>query len=507
VRQTILLQGGRVVDPGTNFDGNADLLIEDGRIAALRPAAPAPAADRAEPACSDEAGTYQADTIVDARGLIIGPGFVDLHSHVHSIAGQRLQACDGVTTALDLEAGLMPITRAFADASDAGRPLNYGFAASWGGARQQVLTGQAPDASLAGALAVLGNPDWQRDSTPGELDAWLDLLRTELGAGALGIGVLQGYAPRTNPVEFLAVARLAAEAGVPVFTHVRELVEVDPSTPIDGSTELVRAAAETGAHMHHCHVNSTSRRHVDRVLQLFDRARREGSPVTVEAYPYGAGSTAIGAAFLEPDVLATWGLTPRSVVLLGSGERVSDAARLVELRRGDPGAPCIIEFLDERDPADVALLLRALQHPDSMVASDAMPVYWDDGAHDTRDWPLPPGGRTHPRTAGTFSRAIRLMVRERGAWSWTEAFRRCAYLPARVLDTAAPAARRKGHLGIGADADVVVLDPGSVADRATYTDPTRPSAGVQHLLVGGEFVIRDGQLLAAAYPGQAVRTG
>ena len=93
------------------------------------------------------------------------------------------------------------------------------------------------------------------------------------GAGALGIGVLMGYAPRSDPAEFLDVARLAARSGTATFTHVREIVEADPTTPIDGSYEIVRAAAETGAAMHHCHVNSTSRRHIDRVLALLETSR------------------------------------------------------------------------------------------------------------------------------------------------------------------------------------------------------------------------------------------
>lgn len=481
----MLLRGGRVLDPATGHDGPADVLIRDGAVAAVGTDLQAPA-----------------DRIVDVSGLIVGPGFVDLHSHVHTVAGHRLQALDGVTTALDLEAGLMPIERAYEKAAREGRPLNYGFSASWGAARAQVLAGVVPDATPA--LHVLGLPEWQRSSSRTELAQWLGLLETELAAGALGIGVLMGYAPRTDPAEFLAVARLAAAAGAPTFTHVRELVEADPTTPIDGSEEIAIAAAETGAAMHHCHVNSTSRRHVDRVLGLLDRSRANGSRITVEAYPYGAGSTGISAFFLDPERLHVWGLTPSSIVVVETGERVADVARLRELRSTDPGATCLIEFLDENNPADAAILHRALAFPDSIVASDAMPILWPDGTTDTRAWPLPPGGNTHPRTAGTFAKSLRLMVRETGAWSWLEAFRRCSYLPARVLDQVAPAARAKGRLDVGADADLVVLDPSTVTDTATYFDSTRPSVGVRHLLVGGTFVVRDA-VITDALPGRAVR--
>ncbi|HKN97449.1 MAG TPA: amidohydrolase family protein, partial [Pseudonocardiaceae bacterium] len=127
----MLLRGGRVVDPRSGSDSTADVLVDGSAVVAVGPALPVPDGAR----------------VVDVTGLVVGPGFVDLHSHVHSVAGQRLQAMDGVTTALDLEAGLMPVAKAYADAARAGRPLNYGFSASWGAARAQVLLGREPDAT------------------------------------------------------------------------------------------------------------------------------------------------------------------------------------------------------------------------------------------------------------------------------------------------------------------------------------------------------------------------
>ncbi|TBR16932.1 MAG: D-glutamate deacylase, partial [Chitinophagaceae bacterium] len=142
----LLLRGGRVLDPGTGTDEVRDLLVRDGRVVALGPDLVAP----------------EGAAVLDVTGLVVGPGFVDLHSHVHTIAGQRLQAFDGVTTALDLEAGLMPLERAYREAAEQGRPLHYGFSASWGAARAQVLAGIEPDASIVNSLKVLGEPRWQR---------------------------------------------------------------------------------------------------------------------------------------------------------------------------------------------------------------------------------------------------------------------------------------------------------------------------------------------------------
>ncbi|WP_425388696.1 amidohydrolase family protein [Amycolatopsis jejuensis] len=483
----LVFRGGTVCDPGTGLFEVADVLVSGGRVGAV-------GADLVVPEDS---------VVVDVSGLVVGPGFVDVHSHVDSVAGHRLQAMDGVCTALELEAGAMRVERAYSAAAASGRPLHYGYSASWGSARFLAHTGVEP----SGTLALVGESRWQRSSTGAERRRWLSLLEDELAVGGLGIGVLQGYAPRTDPGEFLDVARLAARAGVPVFTHVRELVEADPTTPIDGSGEVVRAAVEAGAAMHHCHVNSTSRRYVDRVLGALDEARRDGLQVTVEAYPYGFGSTAIGAFFLAPERLAVSGLAPSDLVVVDTGERIADVSRLREIRVQDPATQCLVHFLDERDEADNARLLRALAFPDSIVASDAMWLTWPDGSHESDEWPLPPGARTHPRTAGTFAKAWRLMVREQKRWSWLEAFRRCSYLPARVLDGICAAARRKGHLGVGADADIVVLDPATITDRATVTDPTRPSSGIRHLLVAGTPVVTDGQLDPGVLPGQPIRAG
>ncbi len=484
----VLLRGGRALDPGTGLDRVADVLVRDGKVAAVGEHLPAP----------------DGVVVVDVTGLVVGPGFVDLHSHVHSVAGQRLQGMDGVTTALDLEAGLHPVDRAYAEAAAQGRPLNYGFSASWGAARAKILLGVEENADPWAGMKLLDDPRWQRSSSPVELRAWLGDLEGELAAGALGVGVPLGYAPQTDPAEFLALAHLAARADVPIYTHVRELVEVDPTTLFDGSAEIVRAAVETGAAMHHCHVNSTSLRHVDRVLDLLARTQAEGSRVTVECYPYGAGSTGIGAVFLAPERLSALGIGPSDITMVETGERIADAGRLRELRAADPAAGCVVSFLDEDDPADAAVLRKSLVFPDSMVASDAMPVMWPDGSYDTYEWPLPPNGRTHPRTAGTYAKTLRQMVRETGTWTWLEAFRRCSWLPARVLDAVAADAARKGHLGVGADADIVVLDPERITDTATYLDSTRPSVGVHHLLVAGTFVVRDQRMLDAL-PGRPLR--
>ena len=481
----VVLAGGRVLDPETGLDRVRDIAIDGGSLTAI--------------------GDYlEGVTTVDVGGLVVAPGFIDLHSHAQTLPGRRLQACDGVTTALDLEAGRAPVELAYAKEAKRGSPINYGFSASWAAARMHVMAGGPLDGGAAALFGGLVGTEWQQAATTTQVARILDQISTDLAAGAVGIGLLVGYTPGVDPSEYLAVADLAAAAGVPTFTHSRDIVEMAPETLIDGAEEVVRAAGSTGAHMHYCHINSTSGRHIDRVLALVGRCQAEGARVTTEAYPYGSGSTAIGAAFLAPERLRERFRSTTSITYLLTGERIADDARLRELRATDPGGLVIVDFFDESDPREAALLRRSLEFPDAIVASDGMPPLWTDTTGmDTTTWPLPSVAVTHPRTAGTFGRALRLW-REEGA-PLMEAVRRATLLPAQVLHDAVPAMRRKGRVQIGADADLVVFDAARVTDQATYAAPTRTSSGIAHVLVGGTFVVRNGELVPDELPGMPVR--
>jgi len=180
----LVLRGGRVVDPESGLDAVRDVAVADGRIAAVGTGltARAPRGD------------------VDVAGQVVTAGFIDLHSHVSDLGGLRLQAMDGVTTALELEAGVTPVAQAYDRAAGQGRPINYGFAASWALARMEAVAGLPADASLGAFMARISDPAWQRPAEPGQVGTLLDRLAADLAEGALGIGVLLGYAPAATPI-------------------------------------------------------------------------------------------------------------------------------------------------------------------------------------------------------------------------------------------------------------------------------------------------------------------
>ncbi|HEY9293453.1 MAG TPA: amidohydrolase family protein, partial [Microlunatus sp.] len=356
-------------------------------------------------------------------------------------------------------------------------------------------------------------PRWRTAADDREEAEIVRRVHDQISDGAIGVGVLQGYVPESRISEQHRLGRLAEEAGQPLFVHARSMAARGPGNALDAAHELIETAERTGAPIHLCHMNSTSGQLADQVAQAWSTAQRAGLPITAEAYPFHAGSTVIGAAFLDPGVLARNGMSPRSLIYLPTGERVADDDRLRELRSTDPGGLCILETFDLDDPRQLELLLTAVAFPDAAIASDAMPLtYAGPGAGReqaaaalTGDvWPLPDGLIAHPRTSGCFARALSWLVRDLGALDLVEVIRRSTVVPVSILERSAPSLASKGRLSVGADADVTIFDPERVRPGGDY-HRLGTSTGFQHVIVGGVAVVRDGALIPGVLPGRAVR--
>lgn len=268
----LVLANGRIIDPETNLDAIRNLGIRDGKIAAISET------------------PLKGQLVVDATGLIVAPGFIDWHAHGQNTLADRVQAFDGVTTALEFEAGMLPIGRWYELQAKSKRVVNYGASSSWGIARMVTLEG-IPLPAEPRAAALFANfvlKKWPNDiATPEQVAAIVNLTEQGLKEGGVGIGVVPGYAPGSGYKELLAVHTLAAKYKVPTYSHVRSEGDVDPLSAAQAYGEMLSFAAATGANVHICHLNSTSFRDMPLAVSMIHRALEEGLNITVEAYPCG----------------------------------------------------------------------------------------------------------------------------------------------------------------------------------------------------------------------------
>ncbi|MBR1328634.1 N-acyl-D-aspartate/D-glutamate deacylase [Bradyrhizobium ottawaense] len=487
----LVISGGRVVDPASGMDAVGDVAVVDGKVAAVG------------------TGLGGAERVIDATGLVVAPGFIDLHAHGQSIPADRMQAFDGVTTTLDLEAGVLPVGSWYERQARKGRVLNYGAATNWAFARIGAMTGSNAESSLEAFGNAMRDRRWMDNvASDAEVAGILERLSRGLDEGGIGVGILNAYAPGAGVQELTAVCQLAAAKDVPTFTHVAFMSRIDPESAVEAYIRLIGYAGATGSHMHICHFNSSSKTDVERCRVLIAKAQAQGLPITVEAYPYGTGSTVLAAAFFsDPEFVERNGTGYDSVQRVTDGYRFHDREELLKAQAEEPSSLVLWHILDidnnahHRDLLDMSVL-----YPGGAIASDAMPWTTSDGKTYTGDaWPLPDDATSHPRSAGCFTKFIREWVRERKTVSLLEGVRKCALIPAEILSQSTPAMRAKGRLTKDADADIVVFDYEKLSDRATFTAMNRPSEGVRHLVVSGEVLISDGVLDLAARPGKPVR--
>ena len=459
----LVLEGGRVMDPETALDAIRNVGIRDGKIARI---SPAPISGR---------------RIIHAAGLVVAPGFIDLHQHGQEIASQQVKAFDGVTTALEMEIGAPDVAQ-FLNAKQGHSLIHYGTTASHVAARALVFGAPlsaptiGPHAGIPEILPKSG-PATDLPATPEQIARIQRRLRDELDAGALGIGMGIQYTPGATRLEVIDMFRVAAERKLPVYTHMRSGGRIEPGSAFESVEEVIGAAAITGAPLHIVHVNSTCLRDSLECLALIAGARARGLDVTTEAYPYIAGMTAINSAVFNPGWREKQGIDYNNLVIPDTGEHLTKE-RFDELHNSSK-QQWILIFANTQEIIDTVI-----PNPLVMIASD--------------------GAEGHPRNAGTYSRVLAQYVREKKTLTLMDALRKMTLMPAQMLERSTPAARQKGRLQEGADADIVVFDPQTIADRSTFEKPMEPSVGVHYLLVGGTPLIDGEKLVPDSYPGRAI---
>lgn len=450
----LVLEGGRVMDPETGLDAIRNVGIRDGRIASI------------------SVDPLSGRRVIHAAGLVVAPGFIDLHQHGQSIDSERVKAFDGVTTALEMEIG-KPDVAAFLKEKEGRSIIHYGTTASHCAARSLVFGTPLPE----GTILPKSGPATENPATPEQIERIKRRLREELDAGGLGIGLGIQYTPGATRLEIIDMFRVAAERKLPVYTHMRSFGRIDPGSAIEATEEVIGAAAITGAPLHIVHINSTCLRDTLECISMVEGARARGLDVTTEAYPYIAGMTAINSAVFNPGWREKMGIDYGNLVVPNTGEHLTKE-RFEELHNST-SSQWVLIFSNTQEMIDATI-----PNPLIMIASD--------------------GDVGHPRNAGTFSRVLAQYVREKKTLTLMEALRKMTLMPAQMLERSTPAARRKGRLQEGADADVVVFDPQTISDRSTYEKPMEPGVGVHCLVVAGTVLIDDGKMVPDIYPGRAI---
>jgi N-acyl-D-aspartate/D-glutamate deacylase len=445
-----VIRGGRVIDPDSGYDQVADVGIDGDRITSI------------------STTPLQGRTVLEAAGMVVAPGFIDLLSYEPNPYGVWYKVADGVTTNLGMH-GINDTADGFFETfgSDAQRPpVHYG--------------GAFDNPHMRDVVAGLDD----EEASSREIDQLARLLEEGFGDGWIGLDLEPEYTPWVTTEEMTGLAAVAARFGMPVFSHIRHS---SPGTPEEGSLaaidELLTIADRTGAAVHVDHITSMATHVMGEAITKIDDARSRGLDVTACMYPYDFWATTLASQRFAPGWEERFRISYEDLEIAGTGERLTASSFDRYQAQNKLVAAHAIPEADVR---------AALATPWVMIGSDAI---------------LEPGDNNHPRSTGAFTRTLGTYVRELGVLSLMEGLAKMTILPARRLEGRVPALRRKGRMQLGADADVTVFDPATVADRSTIADPAQMAMGVRYVVVLGQLV-KDGDTLhQEVRPGQPVRAG
>ncbi len=441
----LVIDNARVIDPESGLDAVRNVGISGTKIAAI------------------ESRPLQGRRRIEARGLVVAPGFIDLHRHGQNPENYRHAALDGVTSAFELEVGSGDIERWYRE-REPGQVIHYGVAIGHIPVRMAVM-GDSGDFLPSGPAA-------HKAASDAEVAEMRRRLEAGLRAGAVAVGFGTAYTPAASPWEVLEMFRAAGAHRASAHIHVRG--------GIQGIQEAIADAVTTGTPLHVVHINSTGGSSVGRMLQLIGEAQARGLDITTEAYPYNRGSTRI-----ESSLYDNW--EQRSdeaiaqIIWVETGESLTREtfAKYRAIGGSVIQAPSPIEFVQQ-----------AINSPLTMIASDGSAMK---------------EGKGHPRSTGTFSHVLGRYVREAGSLTLMDALRKMTVMPAKRLEARVPQMRDKGRVRVGADADLVVFDPARVVDRSTYQRQSLPPDGIAHVIVAGAEVVSGGRIVEDVAPGRAVR--
>ena len=452
----VVILGGRVMDPESGLNAIRNVGIRDGKIQAVS----------TEP--------LHGKSSIDANGLVVAPGFIDLHAHGQDEENYSHYAMDGVTTALELEIGVADIDRFYSE-RDGKALINFGASAGHVPLRMELMH----DPSLGRSNVPSGDAA-RKPATHEEIAELKKGLEHGLERGGLGVGLGIQYIPAASRYEILQMFEAAARYHGTCFVHMRSIGAREPNNSLNALEEVIAASVITGAPLHVVHITSMGLKATPQLLAMIEGARAHGVDVTTECYPYSAAQTDLASEVFSEGWQEAMGISYGDLQWTLTGERLT-AETFAKYRK--IGGMVVIHSIPEE------IVRLAISSPLTMIASDAY-------LHD---------GKGHPRAAGTFARVLGRYVREEKILSLMEALKKMTLMPAQRLEKYAPAFANKGRIKVGADADITVFDPATVIDKATYEQPANYSAGIQYVLVNGVAVVEAGALKPGVHPGKGQR--
>src|SRR5271154_5946003 len=453
-RYDVVIANGRVMDPESGLDAVRSVGISGGKIRAI------------------SSSPLQGKTTMNAKGLVVAPGFIDLHEHGQEPRNYQFQAHDGVTTTLELEAGTADVD-AWYSHRDGKALINYGVSIGHIPVRMKVV-------GDPGLFLPVGDAA-HKPATPEQIAEMRRQIEHGLQRGALAVGMGINYTEAASHEEILEMFRAAAKYHASVHVHLRFAGLQEPQNGLAGIEEVIAAAASTGAPLHVVHITSMGLRDTPQLIAAVEGAQKNGLDVTTECYPYTAGSTRLDSAIFDPGWQERQGITYHDVQWTDTGERLT-AETFEKYRKA--GGTVVIFSIPE------AMVRTAIANPMVMIASDGMPLT---------------GPKVHPRGQATFSRVLGHYVREEKTLDLMTALRKMTLMPAQRLEKRAPVFHDKGRIRVGADADITVFDQQRVIDKATFEEPFQYSEGIEFVLVNGVAVVKNGKLVDGTFPGRAAR--
>lgn len=443
-----VIKNGRIMNPSTGHDLKGySLAVKNGRIARI----------------SKE--DMKAKRTIDAAGLVVSPGFIDLISYEPTPTGIKLKVYDGVTSNLLMHGGTDNAKNWYAGKKKQGQVVNYG-ASSFVTLMRRKYVGGSVDAVM---------------TSDRQISQLAQDVRNNIRNGALGVSFSFEYIPGIKQKEVLALLEVAKENNVPSFYHLRYSSLNPPDNGPAGIREVLGYAKSTGASIHIMHINSTGGTgYMEEALKMCEDARREGLDVSADTYSYNSWATYLGSARFRAGWQERFGITYKDLQIGGTDTFITkDTFRAYQQKN-------VLVYAHNSIPEkDIEL---ALQDPSVMVGSDT----------------IISSGNNHPRGAGNYAKLFADYVRDKKVISLMQAIEKSAYLPARRLEQASPAMKKKGRLEVGCDADIILFNPATIKDKATVKNVFAPSVGVEYVFVNGVLVKEGDRYYPNLKPGKAI---